>query len=68
MQTLKQILKDRGLRQKAVAERLGVTTPVFCRWANRQIDIPSKYVARLAEEIGVSTDDVLAVAVSEQTP
>lgn len=51
--------KDRGLTQKELAERLGVTQPVVSDYENDVIRIPADMVIQLAEILGVSTDELL---------
>lgn len=62
MQTLRQIIRAKRKRQTALAKMCGVSEPVMSRWANRQSPIPARAIRPLATELGVSVEDILAVA------
>lgn len=64
MASLKQMMDGRGLRQRAVAEALGVSEPTVSKWVNRGADIPSRHIVALADLLGVAAQDVLAVALA----
>jgi transcriptional regulator with XRE-family HTH domain len=63
MDTLQSLLRDRGVRQKELADALGVSEPSVSRWATRAADIPARYIGPIAQRLGVPADRVLRVAV-----
>lgn len=60
------MMEARGLRQRAVAEALGVSEPTVSKWTNRAADIPTRHIGPLAELLGVTGEAVLAVAVASE--
>lgn len=68
MRTLQSLLRDRGLRQKELADALDVSEPSVSRWANRDADIPSRYIQPIADFLDVPSTDVLAVAIARPVP
>lgn len=60
---LRQQLKDSGLRQRDVAERLGVSEATVSKWLSRKQAVPSSMVLPLAAALGIS-GEALLVAVS----
>ena len=64
MNTLQSLLRDRGLKQRDLADALGVSEPSVSRWANRDADIPAKHIQAIADFLGVPAVDVLAVAIA----
>lgn len=64
MQTLQDMLREKGRRQKDLAEALDVSEPSVSRWAKREVDIPTRHIASIAAFLDVEASDVLAVAVS----
>ena len=64
MRTLQSLLRDRGLLQKDLADVLGVSEPSVSRWANREADIPARYIQSIADFLDAPSTDVLAVAIA----
>jgi plasmid maintenance system antidote protein VapI len=62
MSTLKVWLAERNMRQRRVAQSLGVSDQVVSRWCNRQSNIPGDYVMPLAKLLKLKPQDVLAVS------
>lgn len=56
--TLKQIRVLRGMSQKTVAERLGVTTKTVSNWECGRCLCSMKMFKELCELYGVSMDDI----------
>lgn len=56
--TLKQIRILRGMSQKTVAERLGVTKRTVSNWENGRCLCSMKTFKKLCELYGVSMDDI----------
>lgn len=52
------------VRQKAAAVELGVRPDIVSTWVRRRVTIPTQYIKPLSLILGVSSDDVLAVAVA----
>lgn len=57
--------KDRGLTQKELADRLGVSQPVVSDYENDVIRIPADVVIELAEVLQVSGDELLGLKGSD---
>lgn len=57
--------RDRGLTQKELAERLGVTQPVVSDYENDVIRIPADVVIQLAAILAVSADELLGITGSD---
>lgn len=53
--------KDRGLTQKELAERLGVSQPVVSDYENDVIRLPADVVITLAGILSVSADELLGL-------
>lgn len=56
---IKQLLRERGLTQKAVAERLAVSEPTVSAWASalaegRHARVPVEKARPLADVLGIS--------------
>lgn len=62
MDTLKCIIRAKGKQQRALARQLNVSEPIMSRWANRTADIPARAIRPLADALGATVDEVLAVA------
>lgn len=65
--TLHSLLKAGRRRQVELATHLGVSEPSVSRWVARRADIPAKHIRPIAEFLGVSALDVLAVATVIET-
>ena len=55
---LARILLEKGPRQDWVADRLHVHPSVVSRWVRGKRRIPEHYLPKLAEILGVSTEDL----------
>ena len=64
MRNLQSLLQDRGLRQKDLADALGVSDPSVSRWATRASDIPVRFIEPIATLLGVPVAEVLALALA----
>lgn len=56
MSDLKQILRDRGIRQKAVAERLGVSEATVSQWLGEQGRVPAEQARAIADKFGIEPE------------
>lgn len=56
--TLKQIRILRGMKQKSVAERLGVTRETIANWENGRYACSVAMLRKLCDLYGVSMDDI----------
>lgn len=63
MLSLRKIAKGRGLRQKDIADRLGMSEGTVSKWFNRSATIPTQFIGPLAEMLGIERSEVLDVAV-----
>lgn len=57
---LRQQLKASGVRQRDVAERLGVSEATVSKWLSRKQAVPASMVMPLASALGLSGEAVLA--------
>jgi len=57
---LRQQLKASGVRQRDVAELLGVSEATVSKWLSRKQSVPAAMVLPLARVLGLSGEDVLA--------
>ncbi len=62
METLQKLIRAKGRRQRDLAKAINVSEPIMSRWANRTTDIPARAIRPLADALGISVDEVLAVA------
>ncbi len=51
---LKQLLAERNLSQKQLAERMGVTQPLVAKWCKPNSDPKTSTLVRIAKELNVS--------------
>lgn len=56
---LKQRVKERGLKQREIAEELGVSQGTLSKWVNREAVIPTSYLRPLSVLLDVAVDDLL---------
>lgn len=56
-----QFRRDKGMTQKELAERLGVSQPVVSDYENDVIRLPADVVLQLAQILEVSTDEMLGL-------
>ena len=59
------LLKERGLRQKALCEYLGLNQQAFTNWKNGSNDSYMKYLPQISEFFGVTINFLLGI---ETTP
>jgi len=62
MITLRQLRKDRRLRQVDVARQIGVTSPALSQYEAGKRRLPIAHARPLAEALGCSIDEVVAAA------
>lgn len=66
---LRQLRKQRGLTQRSLAERLGVSTPALCRWETGQTLPRKTNIQAFADAFDLSEADLLSpVGVTADTP
>ena len=58
---VKQTLKELGLTQKKLAERLQVQTSTLCEWLNDHNEPPMQMLVEIAQALEVSTDFLLGL-------
>lgn len=63
-----ELRKERGLTQKELAERLGVTQPVVSDYENDVIRLPADVAVALARILAVSTDELLGLRPGTREP
>lgn len=56
-----QFRKDKGMTQKELAERLGVSQPVVSDYENDVIRLRADVVVELAKLLGATTDEILGL-------
>lgn len=61
---LKQRIRDRGLKQREVAARLGASESAVSLWLSRSADIPTRFIQPLADLLEMPVADVVSVAVA----
>lgn len=55
---LKDVLKERGLKQSWVAEQMGIAPTIISRWANDRGKLSVEKLFELARVIGCKVDDL----------
>lgn len=66
---LKELRRDRGLTQGALAKKLGLSTPNYRRYENAYGNMPLEILVRLALLFDTSTDYILGLTSNpEPTP
>lgn len=68
MKTLKQLRSDKGLKQKKVAEAIGVSEDTIRRWENGDTYPNAPQAIELARLYGVAVDEVDWVTVRTAAP
>lgn len=68
MNDLRSMIRAKGVRQRDIADALGVSEPTISRWADRRGAIPVGMVLPLAALLDVTAEDVLAVAAAASKP
>ena len=58
MKSLKEIRVERGVKQKAVADYLGITRQTYSRYENNTEDVPISVVKSACEFIGYPVDEI----------
>lgn len=56
---LRDLREDKDMKQKEVAAILGIDQRVYSNYETGKREIPTRFVVRLAEFYGVSTDYIL---------
>lgn len=57
---LKQLLKEKDITASQVARRLNVSVSVVWKWCNDKSKPDISYVGKIADILGVTSDDVLS--------
>lgn len=58
-ENIKAILAERGILQKQVAARLGITDQAYSNWFTRKADLSFGQIQRICEAAGISVVDVV---------
>lgn len=56
---LRELREDKDLRQKEVADALGIKRQQYTRYETGETQLPIKYLIQISEFYGVSTDYIL---------
>ena len=56
---LKARARKRGIKQKDLAEFLGVSEGTMSKWLNRDVPIPPAHMRSLARKLGIRLNDLL---------
>ena len=59
MSKLKEILKKKGVTQKELAKHTGLSYSLINDFAVGRVDITLKKAKKIADELGVKTDDLI---------
>ena len=59
MTKIKRILKERGVTQKELAKQTGISYSLINDFAVGRVDITLKKAKKIADELGVKTDDLI---------
>jgi transcriptional regulator with XRE-family HTH domain len=59
---LVRLRKERGITQQELAERLGVSQPIISDYENGVLRLHAEVIMKLAEILGVSSDEMLGLA------
>lgn len=52
----KRLRKENNLSYESLEKVLGISRSTMCRWENRQTDVKSEELIKVAQYFGVSTD------------
>lgn len=55
---LKQLRESRGIQQKFVAERIGISANYYCQIENGHRNVPIKLLPKIKEFFGVTLDEI----------
>lgn len=64
---LKDLREDKELKQKEIAAVLGIDQRVYSNYETGKREIPARYVVKLADYYGTSTDYILG-RTNDKTP
>jgi len=56
---LKQRARERGIKQKDLADRHGVSEGTMSKWLNGDVTVPTKHLRLLAQQLDIVVDDIL---------
>lgn len=59
MSKLKEILRKKGVTQKELAKQTGISYSLINDFAVGRVDITLKKAKKIADELGVKTDDLI---------
>ena len=59
MSKLKEILRKKGVTQKDLAKQTGISYSLINDFAVGRVDITLKKAKKIADELGVKTDDLI---------
>ena len=65
---IKRLRTERGMTQKALADKLFVSAQAVSRWENNEVEPSLTTITEMAKIFGVSTDEILGVAPQPQPP
>lgn len=63
---IKKLRTERGLTQKALADKLFVSAQAVSRWENNEVEPSVGTITELAKIFGVSTDEIFGIEVPQQ--
>jgi transcriptional regulator with XRE-family HTH domain len=63
--SLKDLIRQKGIRQKSIADELGLSEARLSQVVNGRIDIPVRCVSRLADLLGVPDRTILSLGVRQ---
>lgn len=61
---LKQLRKTRGIQQKFVAKSIGISANYYCQIENGHRVLPTKYLPKIRELLGVTLDEIFLITKS----
>ena len=61
--TLQALIRNAGLKQREVADALGVHESTVSQWHGRWRSIPAQYTAVLANKLGVPVSDIVDISI-----
>ena len=65
---IKRLRTERGMTQKALADKLFVSAQAVSRWENNEVEPSLTTITEMAKIFGVSTDEILGVTPQPQPP
>ena len=60
--TIKQVISDKGLKQKFVAEQIGMTPQEFSNILNGRKKLEVQYVAPVCRALNISANDLFGIS------